>query len=542
MRSIIHYLHNYSFIALSCWLSGCYSCSKPEGNTDACIEQTDTETDSDSDTGTDSDTNTEIDSDTDTGTDLDTDTGTDTDINNFPGLTVVKQTATGASGLGLQDYYGSSVANIGDIDGDDIPDIMVGAPGDDDSASGAGTNNGAVYIQFMRADGTVKEYTKLSNLSGGASGEGFGGVIPNYADFGSSVTGIGDINGDNVPDVAVGAPFDDYYKGAVWILMLNDDGTVADYFTIRDDIGTAMEGLLEGYSAFGASLAKLEDLLGGVKLAVGAYADIVGCTEVDNKQTCGAIWTMDVYADGTVETIKRIGMGSENNPDLPLEAKDYFGYAMSSLCDFNGDSVADLIVSAVGDDDGGDGKGAVYLLMMNSSGAVDSFMKISDTSGKFIAELGDDNFGYSVCGLEDVDGDDVLDIAVGVPEYDDGKGGYWILLLNEDGTVKNHVLFSDGTAGITLGTFYEDDMAGSALTMADLDTTDGVFDIVVGAKGYSISEGTTWTFRTKAPVQKVQDIPSVTVAEGEVKMRYSLPSARRCPRPCRRTCAKRWDL
>lgn len=67
------------------------------------------------------------------------------------------------------DEFGCSVANIGDLDKDGVPDLAVGACGDDDVKYGEGVKSGAagaVYILFMKWDGTVKTYKKISARGG----------------------------------------------------------------------------------------------------------------------------------------------------------------------------------------------------------------------------------------------------------------------------------------------------------------------------------------------------------------------------------------
>ncbi len=53
------------------------------------------------------------------------------------------------------------------------------------------------------------------------------------------------------------------------------------------------------------------------------------------------------------------------------------------MADSNGDGVGDLAVGAVYDDDGGNARGAIYVLFMASTGVVKSFQKVSDTMGSF---------------------------------------------------------------------------------------------------------------------------------------------------------------
>lgn len=63
-----------------------------------------------------------------------------------------------------------------------------------------------------------------------------------------------------------------------------------------------------------------------------------------------------------------------------------------------------------------------------------------------------DQFGFSLMPLGDLDSDGVVDVAVGTPLDDDGgsgRGSIWLLLLRQNGTVKDHRKISDTEGGFT---------------------------------------------------------------------------------------------
>ena len=125
------------------------------------------------------------------------------------------------------DFFGQSIANLGDLNSDGITDLAVGARGDDDG----GSMTGAVWVLFMNTDGTVNGQQKVSAISGGISGP-----LDPGDEFGFSCTGIGDLDGDGRPDMAIGARYDDdggSARGAVWITFL-DDCQVNSAFTASD--------------------------------------------------------------------------------------------------------------------------------------------------------------------------------------------------------------------------------------------------------------------------------------------------------------------
>ena len=376
--------------------------------------------------------------------------------------------------LADSDQFGWSVTRLGDLDGDGVADLAVGAYGDSDG----GPARGAVWVLFLNSDGTVRNHQKISDTQGG-----FTGTLNNGDFFGYSVTPLGDLDGDGVTDLAVGAYGDSDggpARGAVWVLFLNSDGTVRAHQKISDTQG-AFAGTLDDGDGFGNSVTNLGDLDGDgiTDLAVGAVGDS------DGGPASGAVWILLLDSNGAVKDHQKIS-DIEGGFAGTLNDANLFGSAVTNLGDLNGDGVTDLLVGAWGDDDGGPGRGAVWALFLNSDGTVKAHQKISDTDGNFTGTLDDgDGFGSSAANAGDLNGDGTSDIVVGAYSDDDGgttRGAVWVLFLQSDGTVKSHQKISD-TEGDFTGTLHDADLFGeSVANLGDLDG-DGVTEFAVGAYG-----------------------------------------------------------
>jgi hypothetical protein len=271
-------------------------------------------------------------------------------------ISSLEGTFTGALSPG--DNFGYSVASLGDINGDGESDLAVGAIRDDDG----GTDQGAVWILFLNPDGNVNSHQKISSTQGG-----FTGMLNTVDYFGNDVAVLGDLDGDGVNDLAVGAAGDDdggHDHGAVWILFLDPNGTVRSHQKISSTEG-GFTGTLSSGDNFGVALTQLAVLDGDgvVRLAAGAKLD-----DYPEPRT-GAVWILFLHSDGTVHSHQKIG-GAQGGFMGTLDSFDYFGFSAASLGDLNGDGVSDLAVGAVGDDDGGEDRGAVWLLFLDGPGAL----------------------------------------------------------------------------------------------------------------------------------------------------------------------------
>ena len=139
----------------------------------------------------------------------------------------INELTTNGPTLSDGDEFGSSIANIGDLDGDGVNDLAVGASKDD----GEGTNRGAVHIMFMNTDGSVDSTVEIND-----STENGPDLNSNDA-FGESVENLGDLDGDGVNDLIVGASRDNAAgadRGTIHVMYMNTDGSVKSTVEIND--------------------------------------------------------------------------------------------------------------------------------------------------------------------------------------------------------------------------------------------------------------------------------------------------------------------
>ena len=238
-------------------------------------------------------------------------------------------------------------------------------------------------------------------------------------------------------------------------------------------------GTLSDGDFFGSSVTYLNDIDGdGVgDVAVGSFQDD------DGGYDKGGVWILLLKPDGTIKTYKKISdiHGAFN---AGLNDEDHFGAGMNAIGDLDKNGICEIAVGAGADDDGGDGKGAVYIIFLDSDGTTKKFTKISELSGGLNTTLGNRAaFGSDIALIGDLDKDGIDDIAVGGPRHTVSgisKGAIWILFLNADGTVKNKTYITEGNGGFA-GNLEKDGFFGCCIEgIGDLNK-DGVNDIITSA-------------------------------------------------------------
>jgi FG-GAP repeat len=264
--------------------------------------------------------------------------------------------------------FGASAALIGDVNGDGLPDLVVGAPGTHEFDL---PDAGSVAILSL-ADGT-----QLHHYRNTVAGERLG----------TAVAAVGDLDGDGRPDFAAGAPMaapQGLPNAGLVLLISAADGRILDRI-----------GGSEANSQFGASLAAAGDLDGDgrIDLLIGAPGRTVGGLP-------GA-GTVSLWSTGGRRELSRL-VGSEANAG--------FGAVLAGGGDFDGDGRPDFLVGAPrADVDGRVDAGRVQVF----SGA-DLRLLLSRTGNT------GDQLGSAAAFVGDLNGHGRSDIAVGAPFADAG--------------------------------------------------------------------------------------------------------------------------
>lgn len=251
-----------------------------------------------------------------------------------PGLATLDQAQGIWKGIGAYDYAGCALEGPGDLDGDGLDDLVVGAYGDDSNGSFAG----AAYLVLGPGTGTHD----LADADAAFVGEG----PSNYA--GWSLGGGGDVNGDGHADLVVGAPYDSENganAGAGYLLLgpLTDDRGLAD-----------ADAKLLGDGA--DSLAALSVAVVGDTDGDGLDEILIGSPEDSAVgPSAGAAFWVTGALSGTLDLADAAGRHSAAGP------LDFTGLSVAGAGDVGGSAHPDAFIGAPG---GGTSasEGAVYVL------------------------------------------------------------------------------------------------------------------------------------------------------------------------------------
>ena len=399
-----------------------------------------------------------------------------------------------------KDWLGHTIA-AGDINGDGVSDLLIGAPFMRD-------RSGAVFVVFgkegLSGESDIKEMADIFI---------YGANKRNMAGY--SVA-IGDINSDGFADIIIGAPSSDKGRGEVYVIYggkeLKREINLGDSYDLRI---AGKEGSDRGFFVFSEKSEQRGDSAGYTVASAdingdGIFDIMIGAPGADgnnNKNDSGEVYV--IYGRG----------GLKGNLDLYKDADmtisgafegDSAGYSIA-CGDINKDGISDVIIGSpnAGFKGGENRQGAVYIVYGKSKDEIPRYAR-NDSSGVKIdlgreadavinGKIGQEErsgilsqsggipryyFGYSLS-VGDFNSDENADIAVGAPgTYAAGSsrrksaGEVYIVY---GGEIKGEYVIENFADTVIYGAD-EKDMAGASLFMNDLNG-DGIYDLIIGAPG-----------------------------------------------------------
>lgn len=447
--------------------------------------------------------------------------------------TITKTTVGGATdvllsslttGAGLTiygDLTGDALlaSGAGDFNGDGLVDIVVGADGGDDGGSDAGE----AYVLFGKAQGQIGKAVAAKyvvDLTTFTPSDGF--ILQGYrasGGAGASVASAGDLNGDGIADIVVGAP-----AASAVVNGVTRTGAGEAYVVFGKS--GAFGALVGGRSVLDlAALAPGDGfVLAGEAANAGAGFSVASAGDVNGDGRADLIIGSRTAAEGgkafvlfgkSSSTFGTLS-GGRNIVDLATlpasegfyiqgdQTGDNLGHTVTSAGDVNGDGIADLLVSAPLADDGSVlNSGKAYVVFGRAGGGWGG----TDGSGRRVLDVtalgsqdglvikgaaAQDNTGFGIAGVGDINGDGVGDFVVGANSYDEAgrtlSGAAWVI-FGKSGTSTGAARVIDlanlaSSDGFMVVPQNENDQLGISAAGAGDVNGDGIADILLSASRF----------------------------------------------------------
>ncbi|AFY47882.1 FG-GAP repeat protein [Nostoc sp. PCC 7524] len=378
------------------------------------------------------------------------------------------------NGINLFDLSGTPVSGAGDVNGDGIDDLIIGA-------SRAGVNglpSGQAYVVFGQQGG-FSPSLNLADLNG-SNGFTLNNNVAGYEL--NSVSDAGDINGDGIDDVIVGTSPFSTNPGRAYVVYGQQEG-FSPSLNLAD---------LNGSNGFVLNSINLNE---SVALSVSAAGDIngdgiddlvIGAQRFGSSRT-GQIYVVFGNQAGFSSSFDLSRLNGSNGFILNGTDGDRLSL-VSDAGDINGDGIDDLIVGAFGAVSNGVASGQTYVVFGRREQFSPSFnlSNLNGSNGFAINGIGSSDLsGIAISGAGDVNGDGIDDLIIGAPFADPNgafSGQSYVVYGREGGFAPSLNLADlNGGNGFALNGINSEDVSGASVSGAGDINGDGIDDLIIGA-------------------------------------------------------------